>query len=95
MSVIYCITKQFTFTFYSGGVMIYFDRIEVVNSLAPSAGQHLVSLMVFDISVTMVNSQFWLLLLNLVQLAIQKNPDISIMSIYMKLKFDFNIENSA
>ncbi|XP_042192528.1 erlin-1 isoform X2 [Callorhinchus milii] len=25
----------------SGGVMIYFDRIEVVNMLAPSAGQHM------------------------------------------------------
>ncbi len=29
------------FVFHSGGVMIYFDRIEVVNMLVPSAGKSL------------------------------------------------------
>ena len=28
---------------FSGGVMIYFDRVEVVNVLAPSAGMSLAS----------------------------------------------------
>lgn len=27
------------FIYFSGGVMIYFDRIEVVNYLVPSAGK--------------------------------------------------------
>jgi hypothetical protein len=34
-----CVVTHSVFIYFSGGVMIYFDRIEVVNYLVPSAGK--------------------------------------------------------
>lgn len=41
----YCGTQLYVF--HSGGVMIYFDRIEVVNMLVPSAGKSLILALIF------------------------------------------------
>ncbi|MGH0184568.1 UNVERIFIED_CONTAM: hypothetical protein FKN15_015336 [Acipenser sinensis] len=38
-SAVHKIEEGHTGVYYSGGVMIYFDRIEVVNFLIPSAGE--------------------------------------------------------